>query len=52
MLVLIIDGTKWRGKGYYSQKLDVAFVSSKVPAQERWSLIERLKQSPSNTIWR
>lgn len=29
MQIVIIDGTRWRGKGFYLPTLDVAFISDK-----------------------
>lgn len=52
MRIVIIDGTRWRGLAYLSQSLDVAFISDKVAEVERESLLDRLKQLESKTIWR
>ncbi|MFA9467917.1 MULTISPECIES: hypothetical protein [unclassified Streptococcus] len=52
MQIVIIDSTRWRGKGFYLPTLDVAFISDKVAEAERESLLDRLKQSQNKTIWR
>lgn len=52
MQVVTIDGTRWRGLAHLSQSLDTVFISDKVSEVERESLLDRLRQSQSKTIWR